>query len=377
MSCLVAISGSTKGRTFQVSPDRDNVIGRVSGCDVCIVDTRISRRHCVISAGEAGYLIRDLGSANGILVNGVKVSEAALKDEDKIRMGVTELEFHQTERFEDAETKRLAPGEQAAPDLQRSARKPAKSLGTQSLEFCSRCSGSIPATDLASGRARKVGGKLVCTECLAHQRAKVDAAAVVEAADPAAGEQAEDAREKTSAEEVSKLAAELAEQAPSPLEGKAASKPPRAEEPEEASPAEDAVPVEVEDEDEELNTDALMIPEGTFDDPQPAGASPEPEETKAEEVQPPKAQPPKARAVTAPAEETVPLDVAKVIEKAKEAKKVEDISAAKLYDEALLEPEEIIELDDDGLPKLPSEKDLASLDEDAKTPRPGSEIRVL
>ncbi len=470
MSCLVILSGRTKGRTFQVSPDRDNVVGRVNDCEVCIVDPRISRRHCVISAGQTGYVIKDLGSSNGIFVNDAKVVEGQIQDGDKLRLGLTELEFHQTERFEDAETKRMAPGETAPPDLGKAGPKPPEGAEARPLEFCARCSGSIPAPDLASGKARKVKGELVCKECMAKELAAADAAAVV----ATAGERAEDSKEGTSAEEVSRLAAELAESEPAPAElqkpsgakepaeaGKPAppepgesaktkelpeaEKPAEDEapaEPEEPAPAEEAVPVEVEEEADDYSTDALLIPEGAFDEPKPAedasekeeageeakeaakeeaeapkpeeaeSAEAEPEEAEPEKPKPPKAKPakakpPKARPakakpvraepekakpvaaepvkaepVAAEPEGAEPVKPAEVAEEAEAEKVTEPAEAAEpaaadLYDEALLEPEEVVELDDDGLPKLPDEKKGSSFDEDAKTPRPGPEIQVL
>ena len=183
MSCLVVISGRAKGQTYQVSPERDNVVGRMGDCQVCLADQRASRRHCVISAGQTGYTVRDLGSANGIYVNGKRVRDAALKDCDRLRVGTTEMEFHVTERFEDAETKRLAPGQALPPDLGLPAgRKPAKA-DTEALQFCDRCAGSIPTAHLSSGRARSVDGQMLCVECLARKSAAAEAAAVAGGAD--------------------------------------------------------------------------------------------------------------------------------------------------------------------------------------------------
>ncbi|HOX05373.1 MAG TPA: FHA domain-containing protein [Planctomycetota bacterium] len=180
MSCLVVTSGRAKGRTFKITPDREAVVGRVSECDVCIADPHISRRHCVIAAGQTGYFVRDLGSANGVAINGAKISaEAPLKDGDKLMLGKVEIEFHQEERFEDAETKKLAAAAAAAaaspqiPPRKRSAR-----IETQAVvEFCARCSGSVPAAAIKSGKARRGPDGLLCPECLAGDAARADAGA--------------------------------------------------------------------------------------------------------------------------------------------------------------------------------------------------------
>lgn len=180
MSCLVVISGREKGRTYQVAADRDTVVGRVLDCDVCLLDPRVSRRNAVISVGQGGFFLRDLGSANGTFLNGVRVSEGQLKDGDKLRLGATEMEFHQTERFEDAPTKRV-PGDPAAGAAGSAPNSfvkapPAPRMDTQALEFCSRCSGSVSAASLASGAARRAGADLVCSECVAGEKAAREAA---------------------------------------------------------------------------------------------------------------------------------------------------------------------------------------------------------
>src|SRR5262245_61979736 len=68
-------------------------IGRVEGVDLVLDDKGISRRHCEVAKGPAGYLVRDLGSSNGTSVNGEKVAERALADGDTIRVGAISLTF--------------------------------------------------------------------------------------------------------------------------------------------------------------------------------------------------------------------------------------------------------------------------------------------
>ena len=54
------------------------VIGRGTDCDVVIQDLKASRRHCQLTRREEGFLLEDLGSRNGTLVNGVKITEPIL-----------------------------------------------------------------------------------------------------------------------------------------------------------------------------------------------------------------------------------------------------------------------------------------------------------
>ena len=50
--------------------DGGAVIGRGKGCDIHLDDPFVSRRHARVIIGEVGTAIEDLGSANGIHVNG-------------------------------------------------------------------------------------------------------------------------------------------------------------------------------------------------------------------------------------------------------------------------------------------------------------------
>jgi len=113
---LVITSGGDKGRTYEVAADGETVVGRVSECGVHIADGRISRRHCVISAGQAGYAVKDLKSSNGTFVNGARVTEAALKDGDKLKVGVIEMEFRIAERIEDGKTELLGTAGRPSPE---------------------------------------------------------------------------------------------------------------------------------------------------------------------------------------------------------------------------------------------------------------------
>lgn len=67
----------------------ETVIGRGSECEIAIDDALLSRRHVRISlsSGADSLTLRDLGSANGTFVNGVRVADAALTPGDELRLG--------------------------------------------------------------------------------------------------------------------------------------------------------------------------------------------------------------------------------------------------------------------------------------------------
>ncbi len=69
------------------------VVGRASGCDVVVDDPNVSRRHAEIRREDGAYWIVDLGSTNGVTVNGKRVERARLTPEDHILIGTTEVRF--------------------------------------------------------------------------------------------------------------------------------------------------------------------------------------------------------------------------------------------------------------------------------------------
>jgi hypothetical protein len=69
------------------------VVGRSREADVVLADPNISRRHAELRRGDGGWEIVDLGSTNGIKVNGRRVDHHALRPGDQITIGVTDLTF--------------------------------------------------------------------------------------------------------------------------------------------------------------------------------------------------------------------------------------------------------------------------------------------
>jgi predicted component of type VI protein secretion system len=63
------------------------LIGRHPECDVRIDIPKISRRHCCIALAYDRVMIRDLGSRNGLRVNGRVVDEAQLRPGDEVAIG--------------------------------------------------------------------------------------------------------------------------------------------------------------------------------------------------------------------------------------------------------------------------------------------------
>ena len=63
------------------------LIGRHPECDIRIELPKISRRHCCVAIAYDRVIIRDLGSRNGVRVNGEIVEESRLVEGDEVAIG--------------------------------------------------------------------------------------------------------------------------------------------------------------------------------------------------------------------------------------------------------------------------------------------------
>jgi len=91
-SKLLVISGALQGREFMVDKNVFT-IGSGPNNDLVLQDSTVSRRHCEIKLVPEGYMVSDLGSTNGTVIQGVKVTEAFLSQSTDIQLGKTKLVF--------------------------------------------------------------------------------------------------------------------------------------------------------------------------------------------------------------------------------------------------------------------------------------------
>lgn len=85
-AAIVFASGPHAGTEVALDKER-LVLGRGAGVDVPLQDGSVSHQHAALEATKAGFRIRDLGSTNGVRVNGSPAPAAELKHGDRIEIG--------------------------------------------------------------------------------------------------------------------------------------------------------------------------------------------------------------------------------------------------------------------------------------------------
>jgi pSer/pThr/pTyr-binding forkhead associated (FHA) protein len=78
-----------------VVPLKGAVLGRSRDCDVVLNDPNVSRRHAELRPdGHGGWQVHDLGSTNGVKVNGRKIDgHAPLESGDRLALGTADVRF--------------------------------------------------------------------------------------------------------------------------------------------------------------------------------------------------------------------------------------------------------------------------------------------
>jgi transcriptional regulator with GAF, ATPase, and Fis domain len=89
---LEAVSGPLKGKVFSLAASELS-IGRDPSNEISLLDSLVSRRHCVIRKEAEAFRLLDLESRNNTFVSGVPIRERVLVPGDQIRVGNSVLVF--------------------------------------------------------------------------------------------------------------------------------------------------------------------------------------------------------------------------------------------------------------------------------------------
>lgn len=82
----------SKRRPYPLSKET-LAIGRLDNCDIVLSDPGVSRRHAEVRREGDEWVLVDLGSTNGMIVNGKQVRRHRLSPGDRIELGETTIEF--------------------------------------------------------------------------------------------------------------------------------------------------------------------------------------------------------------------------------------------------------------------------------------------
>ncbi len=84
---LVRMDGSDVGKVIALKEDHSFTIGRKGTCDLPLKYEGVSREHARITFHDGAYIVEDLGSSNGTLVRGQRVSRHRLAHGDILQFG--------------------------------------------------------------------------------------------------------------------------------------------------------------------------------------------------------------------------------------------------------------------------------------------------
>ena len=90
---LVIVQGPGQGTTFELPPG-ELVAGRESDREIHLPSPRVSRKHCTFTVTDNRCIVRDLGSANGLRINGHRMEACELVDGTQVQVGDVVLVFH-------------------------------------------------------------------------------------------------------------------------------------------------------------------------------------------------------------------------------------------------------------------------------------------
>ncbi len=90
---ILCMTGKNKGTSYFLN-DKRLVLGRGENVDIPVLDNKSSREHAELTLFRDCYILTDLGSQNGVLVNELKITQHQLKDGDKFIIGQTVFRYN-------------------------------------------------------------------------------------------------------------------------------------------------------------------------------------------------------------------------------------------------------------------------------------------
>ena len=92
-AALSVVQGAQAGQEFSIEAPLVT-IGRAEDNDIVVADENVSRHHCELRFRSPDFEVVDLGSTNGVMLNGEPVPTGTVEDDDILELGRTLLKFH-------------------------------------------------------------------------------------------------------------------------------------------------------------------------------------------------------------------------------------------------------------------------------------------
>lgn len=89
------LMGDMKGTVLPIDFQQEVTFGRDPRCDICLPESNTSRRHASLEWDDHQPVMRDLGSRNGVFVNGTQIERATLHHFDTVVIGDHVLRFEE------------------------------------------------------------------------------------------------------------------------------------------------------------------------------------------------------------------------------------------------------------------------------------------
>jgi pSer/pThr/pTyr-binding forkhead associated (FHA) protein len=109
MAPRIVIKEATREQTVELLAPT-TTLGREPGCDIQLLDLKLSRRHARLEVTPQGVKLSDLGSRNGTFLNGRQISEALLNHGDAFQIGHVKITFLEAKGEDESTTELPPPG---------------------------------------------------------------------------------------------------------------------------------------------------------------------------------------------------------------------------------------------------------------------------
>ncbi len=140
---MIIVDGPRKGHSFDL-PIGIVTVGRDQTNSVQIPDPEVSRRHAELRFQDEGFVIIDLGSANGVFVNEERVEQKLLLAGDQVKIGGTTFVFSdQTPLMADNEQAAAPSKSESAMDTDRGEDSSARWVSSETVDWIAQAKSNI------------------------------------------------------------------------------------------------------------------------------------------------------------------------------------------------------------------------------------------